>query len=409
MKKYIHFLFCFLLLFSTKIKSQLSPIYATEKKQIIVETNASILSTAIPLEITNKFLFGGFISDEMKSNSQNKHKTNNYLGIDAGYRIQYLNPLKKTLGLKNSFWGIDIGSKLLSFNDYSMDLHNLIFYGNEPYAGQTLNFNDNSFTTQFYHHLGMTFGTVLENIGNGKLQISATPSYLMGINYNNISINNASILTEEFGENIQLSAQGQYASTDTSAINYFSPQGQGVQMELNLVYETEKSTIGFSIEDLGLITWDTKINYNIDTSFTFNGVEIQDIFNIQDTILTVASFQESLLKNSPKTSTSYLPTAFKLYYEYRFNEKYNLKNWVQYRLVKNYIPFVMTQLNYNQNNFTVGASAAYGGYANLQAGLVVSYDLKVAKLQLGSNNILGFISAKNQTTQNIFARLNVQF
>lgn len=398
----------FSLLSTFPVLAQLTPLTAKDKGQVILQGNASLLSTALPVEMTNKFIYGGFITDEMKNNGLNKHGNNNFVGIDAGSSIQYLSETGKKLGIKNGFWGVSLATNVLSYNNYSSDLFNLVFFGNEPTAGTSLNFDNNNFETQWYHELSFTTGAVFENIGNGKLQVSINPGFLGGVKYQSIRFEQASLLTETTGASIDASFKGNYTASDTSHSGA-SPLALGGKFDLNLVYETDNSKIGFSVEDFGWIGWNTTINYELDSSFTFNGFAVDDVFNIQDTLLNVASLQDSLLSNTPQKMTKQLPTAFKLYFEHTFKEKIIWKNWVQYRIVSNYIPFLMTQINYQLDNFTAGASAAYGGYGGFQAGIALSYDLEAIKIDVGTTNVIGFFGAKSQTSQNIFGRVSYLF
>ena len=98
-----------------------------------------------------------------------------------------------------------------------------------------------------------------------------------------------------------------------------------------------------------------------------------------------------------------------VYYEHSFSDKLVLKNWLKYRLVDNYIPFLMSQINYKKAGFTGGVSAAYGGYTGLQAGINLGYDFDFMDINLGTTNVLGFIDQKNQYSQNVYGRIAVRF
>lgn len=402
------FLTSCIFLCSTSMRAQLTPVIASDKNQVFWQGNASLLSTALPIEISSKFIYGGFITDEMKTNGLAKHKANNFVGIEGAASIQYLSKTGKFFGFNNGFWGAAIGTKALSFNNYSNDLFNLVFFGNEPTAGTELNFDNNNFQTQWYHELNFTAGAIFDNIGSGKLHVSLNPGLLAGVKYQRINLEQASLLTAASGESIAASMKGNYAESDTSHTGP-SPQSIGGKLDLNLLYETEKIKIGFSVTDFGWIGWNTTVNYDLDSSFTFNGFAVDDVFNIQDTLLNAASLQDSLLSNNPQQLTKRLPAAFQLYYEQIFADQIIWKNWVQYRTVPNYLPFVMTQINYQLADFTGGISAAYGGYGGFQTGIVLAYDFEVLKVELGTTNVLGFLGAKSQTSQNAFGRIAHQF
>lgn len=389
--------------------AQVSPLLADSSKQVAIEGSAGLFSNGLPLAFSNKFVYGGEITTDIKDNAANKLKGNNYLAIEAGGKLSFLSNTKTMFGIKNAFWGVEVGTQVLSYSHYSDDLFNLVFYGNEPYEGSSLDLAESGTKSVWFHHVGITGGVVLNNIGSfDKLHLSATPSFVTGILQQDFDLSKGDFLTESDGEAIQIDFLGNYTASD-SLSDAFSPKGYGAKIDLSFLLESKKNKIGLTIADLGVIAWTNKLNYNLDTTFTFSGIEIEDIFSVQDTLITAAEIQDSTFTNTPNKTTVMLPMLASVYFEHAFSEQLVLKNWLKYRLVSNYIPFVMSQINYNVAGFTGGLSAAYGGYTGFQAGLHLGYDLGIIDIDLGTTNLLGYIDQKNQFTQNIYGRIIGKF
>lgn len=390
--------------------AQTDPFFADSTKHSVrVTGDFSLRSTAFPLEMSDRFINGGEITSAMKENGLALHGTSNYLGAEALAQINYLSPIQNIFGIKNAFWGIHLGSTALSYNQYSKDLYQLVFFGNAPYAGQELNLSNTILSSTWFHSLGVSGGWVQRNVGVFKnIHFRFTPAFVYGVRNSRFELKQGSLLTEENGEYINMDFTGSYHATD-SLYQAFSPGGFGAKLDLNVLFELPKSKLEVSISDFGIVAWDHKRNHKLNSSFSFVGVEIEDVFNLQDSLFEIAEFQDSILGNSTENLNAFLPMAAAIYFEHTFSEHWKLKNWAKYRLVNNYFPFLMSQLNYGFNNFTAGFSMSYGGYASIQAGLVLGYQNKHFKITTGTTNVLGFIDQKKQFSKNIFGQLSYLF
>lgn len=391
------------------IYGQTSPMEVNSLNQFSLEGSAGVFSNGLPVSFINKFIFGGAISSDNKNNASNRLSKSNSLALEASSRLSYLSKPSTIFGIKNGFWGAEIGTQAYSYNLYSEDLFKLAFYGNGNFIDQNLDLAKSSSQTFSYHHIGVKGGIKWNNIGKFKsIQIIATPAFVWGVAHQELHLERGNFLTRVNGEFIDVDFSGNY-STNDSLYESSGPRGYGAKIELNLLLVSSKNKIGLSITDLGFISWQNQINYDLDTSFTFSGIEIDDVFNIQDTLLSVAQVQDSTFTSSEKKFTQNIPMLISVYFEHAFTKKLYLKNWLQHRFVAHYIPFVMSQINYKTHGFSGGVSIAYGGYSSIQAGLQLGYDFKSADFILGSTNLLGFISQKNQSVENIYGKLIVKF
>lgn len=402
-------LFCFSFI---GIQAQIAPQFADTSTHITLGANAEFNSNAVTHELFDKFVQGGYIDEAIKDNAALKLKSKNNIGVEIGTGLSYQSPLKKSLiGISNAYWGINVGTQYLSFNQYTADFYNLVFYGNNPYAGKTLNMDGTAFSSSWYHQIGLTLGIQRSDLGAfDRFELNINPSFLMGVNYTTAEFSKAKLFTEENGEYIDLVFSGKYSTSDTipeaAGIN-----GYGAVLNLQLQAQKGKNHFAFSVTDLGFISFQNKFNYELDSSFSFGGLEIEDIFNIQDTLIDVAAVQDSLLSAKKQSITQFLPFSVSLFYQRDLHVNLRWSTWVKYRYAQNYIPFISTRLNYVNTNqvFHGGVSFAYGGYGGFQPGVNVGLTVKGINLEIGTSNFLTLITPSKQTTGGVFVQLEFEF
>ena len=115
----------------------------TIASQLIINSIGGIASTSIPQNFMSKFLFPGFINKKLKDEVSSNMNSHNLFGGEFTSDLHlYLEPGSLA---GNGFWGIGFGYNVEGNIMFTKDLFNLTFYGNQPYAGENLNFNKTSF------------------------------------------------------------------------------------------------------------------------------------------------------------------------------------------------------------------------------------------------------------------------
>ena len=394
------------------LQAQLTPTFIDSTALIRIGASGQFQSTAVPHEFLHPFLFGGFIEEEMKNNAAQYLKSKNNLSLEFGGGLAFNSGIKKELlGIKNAFWGVELGTQFLSFSTYTQDLFNLTFYGNNPYVGQTLDFAGSRTNTLWFHRITLVGGVQTSNFGPfDRLELTLKPSFYLGSYNLQASLDRANLLTEENGEYIDVDFQASYNITDT-ALNAGKIEGYGGGLDFDLKTQLGKTLITLSVNNLGVISFKDQYNYQIDSAFTFSGYAIEDVFNIQDTLIDVASLEDSILVAQEESNTLFLPFRVGLYVELPLADQIFWGTLAQYRLAPNYLPFVQTRVKYEATDelFYAALSAAYGGYGGFQAGLHLGVKVQGISLELGTSNYLGFFSIKTQRSQGVYAQLGYRF
>lgn len=360
----------------------------TASNQFVQNSYGGVASTGIPQEFMNKFIFPGFIDKSLKDEASNNLKDENIFGGEFTTNLNlYLKPGSLT---KNSFWGIGIGTNVEGNLNFTKDLFNLIFYGNQPYAGETLNLNNTSFESLSYSYLDFTLGITAK-------KTKSTQSYwidlglIVGHNFTSFNLPTASVFTEENGDYLDITIKdGVMAYSD--ALGFV--QGIGGKLNLNYNYKSEHTRLLVQAKNIGGISWNSVTSYKIDTTLRFDGVDVSNIFGFSDSVLNRVTTIDSLVNKTTGREFKMLPVDFNVYYKKEFGQLAFDAN-ARYRLFTNYNPYLRLGAYYKLAIFTPGVTVAYGGYGATQVGINTELNfMKNLKIILGTNNILGAVAPK---------------
>ena len=155
--------------------------------------------------------------------------------------------------------------------------------------------------------------------------------------------------------------------------------------------------------------WDaSSINLATDSSFNFQGIEVEDIFNFNDSVLEANNIQDDILETNTASFKSYLPAALNLSVSGKTQNIY-LKTYTIGITAKwqpfqddialsiekirqgfkqsNYMPLYYLRSEAHTKHFTVFPSVSYGGYSeDINIGLAISRGKKY-KFMLGTQHI----------------------
>lgn len=377
----------------------------TNANQIVVNSYGGVASNAIPQNFMNKFIFPGFIDKDLKDEASGKLKDENIFGGEFITDINtYFKPGSFT---KNGFWGVGFGTNIEGNLNFTKDLFNLIFYGNKPYAGQTLDLNNTSFEAIGYSHIDFT-------LGKSYKKNQATHNYwidlgvVLGHNFTSFNLPLASVYTEPNGSYVDVTIKdGEMAFSDTSSTSLIN--GFGGKLNLNYHYQSEKTTLLVQAKNIGGISWNSVTSYDIDTTLRFEGIEVDDIFEFSDSVLNEVTTIDSLVNTKKGRAFRMLPIDFNVYYKKDLG-KLAIDAIARYRIFTNYNPYVRVGAYYKLPIFTPGVTVAYGGYGSLQVGLNTELNLaKKLKIVLGTNNILGAIVPNSSTALDAYLGMRLHF
>ena len=331
-------------------------------------------SNSLNNSFLNHMLYGGKISNNIKSEWINSAYINNIIFLDISNKLSYKYHFKKnTLGFSIS----DINILNANFTD---DLLRLTLQGNFQSQGETLNFTKTSIRVDRYQQYKITYSRNIKNINlNGGV------SYLSGNHHLSYIIEKGSLYTAPFGSYLDIEYSMHAFATDTSDFSAFTNNGNGIAMDFGVDFKMEKYKMHFSIINLGFINWNkSSIITAVDSTFNFQGIEVDDIFNFNDSILEANNFIDDITKTNNNSFKSYVPAtlhiALSVQKDYKYLKNYTLgiiAKWQPYMDNKplsiakihqginesNFTPLYYVNSKFYLNNFLIKPTLSYGGYS----------------------------------------------
>jgi hypothetical protein len=367
--------------------------YSSNKKSINLGSEFDLNSDFI----SNKFLYrlynGGYIDKTLKDDQLSRAKGINKLG---GF---FNNSLISFFGKDSSKYRFIIGLNHRQFFNASItdDFYKLAFYGNRQFVGDFANLGNSQINNYSYQEL--KFGFLIDGVDTTKAIMGMSVSYLKGQNFFRLNTNNSSLYTAPDVSYIKLTTNAQFSVSDTASTKFTDINGNGFSTEffIETPYTSKlgKSRFIVSIANLGFIKWNNNtLNYTTDSSFSFSGVKVDDIFELSDSTLNAISL-DSINENSTnldraKNSTN-LPVSFIIFHKIRFNSVFELCNGFRHLFNAYYKPYVFVESNfYLKNKYILTAHLGFGGYGKLTGGISASINLKERYIfRVGSNSIQG--------------------
>ena len=154
--------------------------------------------------------------------------------------------------------------------------------------------------------------------------------------------------------------------------------GLGVSMDIyfQAPFKTKlgETKVEASISDIGMIRFnENSLFRKQDSTFRYDGIRINSIFDIQDSTFLKTS-QDSILNHilppSKGSVTATLPSTFNLSMKTKFSEHFYLTEGIHYIFNANYrfLAYVKGDIHFNKR-FMISATVGYGGYAGFNSGL----------------------------------------
>ena len=372
--------------------------------EITVRGNLDYYGTSVQNDIISKFIRGGQITEENKDNSFDRHKAINRLGGIGEGEIEYRNYRKQLF--KNKDWGFSVkaGYNVFAGLLYSKDIFGGVFYGNDRYLGETMDFSGTKFSYFNYQKLG--FGIIdAKSKSSDTLNVYNVSDRLSG------RINEATIFQHEDGSAIDVVLDGDFTMKRNKKFN----QGIGIGLDVDFKIpvnwiKERKAFVQFKVQDLGFsYMYEKQRVYSVDTSFTFTGFQINDLigenaifnesFNILDT-LGIKSREETSLVLMP----GYIQVAKMVddLQDYKWQSFFGIRLYTT--LV--YSPYVFGGIDFRPAKWIhIGASLSYGGFGKLRGGLYAAAKFGNYSVGLSSENVVGWFAPKNSSGQSLNLRL----
>ena len=352
-----------------------SSIFAQDR-EVYLNSNLNIESSSLNSGLVNEF-FNGNINDDLKNRIleiNNKHLFN----------FSFVNTFKFREKIKNNFYYNFSFSDVNQINaKFDNDFLRLLLKGNYHYQNETLEFDKTRIRANRYQQ----FKLFIEN-NNNKLSFGIGLSYLHGNHNLTIISNNASIYTAPMGEYLDLDYDINYYITDTTDFSLFENNGNGVSFDLTASMSAFNHNFDLYIYDLGFINWSkSSSNIYVDSSYVFNGINIDNVFEFNDSILDLSNNIDDYdnVKEKKESYKSYLSSdiGFRIskkikgnrfgkityglntkWHPYLDNRKLSFNKIRQGFQQSDYKPYYYIKTEILTNKFSIFPKIGFGGYTN---------------------------------------------
>lgn len=385
-----------------------------------IEWNTDLLfeSGSLDKSFLNTMLYGGYISEIKKTRWINSGEENNVLYSEINNRLSY------TFKKNNYSFGISLSDRNILNTSFSDDLLRLVFEGNFNYQNKTLDFGGTSIRADRFQQYTFTYGTNIK-----KVKVTTSLSYLAGNHHLSYIIEKGSLYTAPFGTSLDIAYDMSAFVSDTSSLNPFKNNGNGLALGLSTEFKFKEKTIHISFSDLGFIMWDpTSFNLATDSNFNFSGIEVENILSFSDSVIQENNINDGILNTNQVSFKSYIPANFHFrisgYSNYKYLKNYTLgiqAKWQPY-LDNTPLSFAKIRQGFNESNFknlyyiksilnakycNIIPTLSYGGYSSYtNLGLALSKGKK-HNLTLGTHHLEDVL--KKNSAKAISVYFNIKF
>jgi len=246
---------------------------------------------------------------------------------------------------------------------FDEELFSMTFFGNKQFEGQTVDLAPSAGEQQVYQKVGL-------GIHDDSTNSWLTLSFVKGQRYQFVDLERAEVFTEIDGRSIDAQINGSYILNDTASDNSFSEfNGAGVAIDASFTGSLKSIGSGdvkynFQLRDMGIVSWNNNtLVAEKDSTYEFEGIEIENIFDIDNLVLGEDAVLDTLgIRFSKKARTRLLPFTVRIECYDRISGKTSLHGFVHYTHLKGYRPLFGAKAYHKLGPWSrIGISGMYGG------------------------------------------------
>ncbi len=382
----------------------------TLKTAIVVKGSYAHNSTALTNEFIRSFYLGKYLTGDIKDNVNQRLKSNNIFGLEMDNALYGIIHFDSVLHAKNQNLLVGISQKNFLNLNFPDNLFRLIFYGNKPYAGDSLSMPVFSLLNLSYQSFDA--GWIIQNNYDGiSVSSGIKLSLILGKQLSAVTFYNGYLYTASNGNELSAGAVAEVIQSDT-ANPTFAGTGGAIAFFTELV-ASKTAKIHIELSDLGFINWNAQTQVQqTDTGITFNGINLTEIINgNQSSGNLLDSTENYFIVNKKQRMISLLPAAFTIYYQTKINEKWQLTLGMRHRLFLKYNTYFWAQTNYQvSSHIQPSMRIAYGGYGKLAVGAGVYASIAQSwKINVYTYNLEGIFFQKSNGGLSLQAGIIKQF
>ena len=373
------------------------------KHELLVSGYGELSATAIPKSVFNPFLVGGRISNESKDQALANHKKNNRIGILAQADFQYRNYSVNLFNNPKYGFLIQGGYYVAASGNYSKDLFELGFYGNESFLGRTADISSTTMRFTAFQKIG--FGVI-----DKKSKSSLSVNLVNVSSFANLSIAQGELTQDSEGENIDLLLEGDFRQTQGKAFS----QGLGASVDFDYRipvpwFKEQTAFLQIQVKNFGFAYMHQGVkSYQVDSSYQYAGFNLDQLINNSSTFSDDFSLQDSLnIRTENNKELISLPFFIQIGKIIDEHHEGKLQSFFGLRIypTSSYVPMLYAGANWRPANWVdLGLSVSYGGYTKFRGGFYASFKMKNINLGLGTEDVMGLVS-KNALGESLNIRL----
>jgi len=343
-------------------------------------------------EMSNIFLRGGYLSDEIKQNSRLAENQNGRIGGELSGEVVFKSGTPLSKSNENHGWIAKIGYSNVFGSQYSKDAFDLIFFGNQSMLGEEATIaNTSAFNLSFYK---AGFG-----IYNRRNKNSILLNALFGGSYTGIDIDRGNLTFSDDGGVVEANLNMGIQQSISPA--YFQGLGAAIDFELHAAIKDIPGISGvfqLSGRNLGVMYLSKVESYGVNSELTYSGFtlnELSDFANYSSSDFD--AYIDSLgLSASQFSGVRWVPggtiQAGKIVEE--GSEKV-VQSFFGVRVLTNitYRPMAFAGAHVALNDWlALGGQLTFGGYGGFRGGMYAQAEFNNIQLGIGSEDIVGFFS-----------------
>ena len=348
----------------------------SQEKSIIFSSEINLEANAINGAIINEVFTSGYINNNLKNRIISLNEQSHVINLNLNTSFIYREKINNELSYNFSF--SDVNHVNTKFDN---NILKLFLKGNAEYENEKLDFATTNIRINRYQQ----FKLFLDYQKN-KYGVGLGLSYIYGNHNLTLISKRGSIYTAPNGEYLDLNYDINSFVTDTSNLSPFEHNGNGISLDLTGSLTFLNHKLDLYMLDFGYINWNNNSqNIYVDSAFTFNGIEVNNIFDFNDSILEISNIVDQYDNINQRNSTfkSYLCSNIGVkiskqvknkrfgmityglnskWQPYLDNKKLSFKKIRQGFKQSNYSPFYYITTEIITNKISIIPKIAYGGY-----------------------------------------------
>ncbi|MFO7721713.1 MAG: DUF5723 family protein [Bacteroidales bacterium] len=367
--------------------------------------------------LTNKDFFrlrqGGHLSAEEISELDDMLRNENIIGGYYSYDLLSISPWKRESNPKDTLFLVgNLGYHQYQEANIPKAAAKLALHGNLQFEGMTVQLSPLHYQMQKYYQFKVGLMKVTTG-SKGKFYAGFTAGISLGLQQMNIHVEEASLYTAPFGEFLTLQSMIHFSRSAPEPFSPFGIHGTGPALDFFYAWlpRGKGPQLAVSFTQLGFIMWDkNSYSYHRDTTIRFEGVVVDNLFNMGDTWDDNLSLDtlDGLFHRVGTPHRHYTSLPLSVHFSLRQQlpgTPISLRGELTYRHQTLMLPYIELALDWKAwKKLELGRSLYFGGYNGVSGGWMVKY-LPVPgwTIQLASHDLYQTASSNSKVSLQILA------